>query len=163
MLPISLVPTENCNNYDSSFLVNISIKHSVGITWHFIPPNSPRFDGLWEAEVRSLKHYLHRVAGKSLLTFEEMTTFLTQIEPLTVLSDDPNDPSFLSPGHFLIGSHLCLVVLIKEDDLPPLSWRVAVITEVFPGKDGVVRVANVKTSAGILKRSIHKLVILPIK
>ncbi|KYN21382.1 hypothetical protein ALC57_06308 [Trachymyrmex cornetzi] len=45
----------------------------------------------------------------TLLTTDEMLTLLIQIEsilnsrPITVLSNDPNDLTYLSPGHFLIG------------------------------------------------------------
>ncbi|XP_073944620.1 uncharacterized protein [Choristoneura fumiferana] len=49
-------------------------------TWHFIPPGSPHFGGLWEAGVKSIKTHLKRVIGQTLLTFEEYTTLLTQVE-----------------------------------------------------------------------------------
>lgn len=70
------------------------------------------FDGLWEAAVKVTKHHLRRVMGSATLTFEEMTTLLTQIaclnsRPLQALSDDPNDLMALIPGHFLIGELLC--------------------------------------------------------
>nr|XP_034837462.1 uncharacterized protein LOC117993754 [Maniola hyperantus] len=80
--------------------------------WHFIPPQSPNFGGLWEAGVRSVKTHLKKVIGDSTLTYEELSTALTQIEaclnsrPLSVLSDDPNDPLPLTPGHFLVGEPL---------------------------------------------------------
>lgn len=83
-----------------------------GTEWHFIPPHSPNFGGLWEAGVRSTKFHLKRVIGESTLTFEEMSTLLTQVEaclnsrPMTVDSSDPNDPRPLTPGHFLIGEPL---------------------------------------------------------
>lgn len=83
-----------------------------GIEWKFIPPNSPHFGGLWEAGVKSVKHYLKRVASQALLNFEEMATLICRVEkilnsrPITSLTEDPNDFSFLTPGHFLIGDSL---------------------------------------------------------
>lgn len=82
------------------------------ITWHFIPPKAPHFGGLWEAAVRSTKYHLHRIAANESLTFEEVSTLLTQIEailnsrPITPLSSDPDDYSYITPGHFLIGDAL---------------------------------------------------------
>lgn len=57
------------------------------VTWHFIPPSSPHFGGLWEAGVKSVKFHLRRVIGATILTFEEMYTVLTQIE--AVLNSRP--------------------------------------------------------------------------
>lgn len=82
---------------------------SKGIRWHFIPPRSPHFGGVWEAGVKSMKFHFKRVIGETRLTYEEMTTFLAQTEailnsrPLCPLSDDPNDTTVLTPSHFLIG------------------------------------------------------------
>lgn len=50
------------------------------ITWYFMPPYSPHFGGLWEAGVRSAKHYIKRIASNASFTFEEMNTLLVQIE-----------------------------------------------------------------------------------
>ncbi|XP_014361661.2 uncharacterized protein LOC106713372 [Papilio machaon] len=69
-----------------------------GTAWKYSPPHGPNFGGLWEAGVRSTKMHLKRIIGDSTLTFEELTTVLTQIEaclnsrPLSYLSDNPNDP-----------------------------------------------------------------------
>ncbi|CAK1594516.1 unnamed protein product [Parnassius mnemosyne] len=78
--------------------------------WHFIPPHAPNFGGLWEAGVKSTKFHLKRVIGDSTLTYEEMTTFLNQVEaclnsrPISVINfTDPGEPLPLTPGHFLIG------------------------------------------------------------
>lgn len=82
------------------------------IEWHFIPPYSPNFGGLWEAAVRSAKSRLHKVVKNSTLTYEEMSTVLCKIEaclnsrPLYAVSADPNDLNALTPGHFIIGDAL---------------------------------------------------------
>ena len=83
---------------------------SQGIQWDFIPEHAPHSGGLWESTVRSLKTHLHRIVGNSRLTFEELTTVLSQIEgclnsrPLGVIPHC-NDKGLevLTPGHFLIG------------------------------------------------------------
>jgi hypothetical protein len=80
--------------------------------WHFIPPNSLHFGGLWGAGVKSLKYHCKRTVGKALLTFEEFSTLITQVEeflksrPLIALFNKPINPSYLSSGHFLISAPL---------------------------------------------------------
>ncbi|GFS70012.1 integrase catalytic domain-containing protein [Trichonephila clavipes] len=171
---------------------------SEAIQWKFIPPRSPNFGGLWEAGVKSFKHYLYRTLVNSKITFEEFETIIIQIEgilnsrPLVPLSDNINEYEVLTPGHFIIGrpisaipepaildisdnrlsrwqystkcvlilwkrwkndylNHLqqrnkwqfeknnvavgCLV-LLKENDLPPCKWTMAIILEVIYGIDG---------------------------
>ncbi|XP_063994268.1 uncharacterized protein LOC135171569 [Diachasmimorpha longicaudata] len=82
------------------------------IQWHFIPPQSPHFGGLWEAAVKSFKIHLKRIVTNELLTLEQLNTLVIEIEavlnsrPLTPLSPDPNDLQALTPGHFLIGEAL---------------------------------------------------------
>ena len=74
--------------------------------WHFIPLCSPHF------------------GGNRSLTFEEMSTLLTQIKaclnsrPLSKLSDDPTDSSYPTPGHFPIGEPL---TSLPEADLSDMS------------------------------------------
>ena len=49
------------------------------------------------------------------------------------------------------------MVLLQEDNTPPLQWPTAIITETYPGKDGVVRVVTLKTPKGTSKRPITKI------
>ncbi|XP_077257508.1 uncharacterized protein LOC143894759 [Temnothorax americanus] len=83
--------------------------------WEFNPPGALHMGGKWEAVVKSVKFHLRRTIGETLLTTEELTTLLTQIEailnsrPLEPLSDDPEDVSALTPGHFLIGGPLTTI------------------------------------------------------
>ncbi|KMQ87354.1 hypothetical protein RF55_13373 [Lasius niger] len=85
---------------------------SEEINWHFIPPATPQFGGLWEAGVKSVKHHLRRILGEFTPTFEEFSTLLCNIEcalnsrPIAPLYDDPESFDALTPGHFLVGSHL---------------------------------------------------------
>ncbi|XP_076299886.1 uncharacterized protein LOC143218542 [Lasioglossum baleicum] len=95
-----------------------------GTRWKFNPPSSPHFGGKWEAAVKSVKFHLKRVIGDTDLTYEEFSTLLSQIKailnsrPLCPLSDDPTDPSALTPGHFLIGTALTTTPEPAIIDLP---------------------------------------------
>ncbi|XP_055543811.1 uncharacterized protein LOC129729327 [Wyeomyia smithii] len=95
-----------------------------GISWKFIPPRAPNFGGLWEAAVKSAKTSLIRVLGQRQLSFEDMTTVLTQIEagmnsrPLTPLSEDPGELDVLTPGHFLTGTSLLAIPDPDYTDVP---------------------------------------------
>lgn len=86
-----------------------------GTEWRFNPSSAPHFGGKWEARVKSVKFHLRRVTGDHVLTYEELTTLLVQIEaalssrPLCPLSDDPSDLSALTPGLFLVGAALSTV------------------------------------------------------
>lgn len=208
---------------------NEFIKHNLQndqIEWHFIPPRTPNFGGLWEAGVKSVKSHIKRIVGNRKLTFEGFSTVLSQIEavlnsrPLSPLSSDPTDFNPLTPAHFLIGRSLTsvpegnyinikearlntyqkyqqiyqqfwsqwskayigelqgrtkwvktaheaiqpgLMVLLKEDHMPPLQWSLGRIVDVHPGADGVVRVVTVKLPSGkTLKRPTTKVCVLPI-
>lgn len=202
-----------------------SFASSKGITFHFIPCYSPVFGGLWESSVKSVKYHLKRVVQKALLTYEQLSTVLCQIEavlnsrPLVPLSDDVNDYLYLTPGHFLIGTALnsypepdvsdvnvnrlrfwkiCTnmqqsfwkiwnkyylnslqsrpkwknvrdnlqigqLVILRENNTPPMYWPMARITKVFPGTDNLVRAVEVRTSNGHThKRSVTRMCALPV-
>ncbi|GBP90845.1 hypothetical protein EVAR_37367_1 [Eumeta japonica] len=52
-------------------------------------------------------------------------------------------------------------VIVVDGTLPRNAWMRGRVTATYPGKDGVVRVADITTSTGILRRPTKKLVVLP--
>ena len=55
-----------------------------------------------------------------------------------------------------------MMVLIREDNVPPGKWPLGRITEVHPAEEGVVRVVTFKTAqAERVKRPVAKICILP--
>ncbi|XP_065079562.1 uncharacterized protein LOC135702458 isoform X1 [Ochlerotatus camptorhynchus] len=55
------------------------------------------------------------------------------------------------------------VVLLVEDNQPSQAWKLGRIKAVYTGKDGVVRVADVKTTTGVYRRAVSKLAPLPLQ
>ena len=49
------------------------------------------------------------------------------------------------------------VVLLREDNMPRMNWPLSMITDLFPGRDGIVRCINVKTAKEVLCRPVQKL------
>lgn len=74
------------------------------------------------------------------------------------LSRLQNRPKWLKPFQNLKVNDL---VLLKEDNTPPLKWPRARIIEVIPGLDNKVRVVKLKTNGGTFTRSITKICPLP--
>lgn len=54
------------------------------------------------------------------------------------------------------------LVVIHDDNLPPLQWKMGRVQAVVQGGDGKVRVAEVKTPTGVFKRPVNKLALLPV-
>lgn len=50
------------------------------------------------------------------------------------------------------------VILVSDDSKKRVMWPLARVVEVYPGKDGVVRYAKVKTAKGFLVRPIQRLI-----
>uniref|UniRef100_A0A182PWZ9 DUF5641 domain-containing protein n=1 Tax=Anopheles epiroticus TaxID=199890 RepID=A0A182PWZ9_9DIPT len=54
------------------------------------------------------------------------------------------------------------LAIIKEDNVPPTMWPMGRITRLHPGKDGVVRVVTLRTTAGKeIVRATARVAILP--
>ncbi|GFU46835.1 integrase catalytic domain-containing protein [Trichonephila clavipes] len=140
------------------------------------------FRWIVEANIKSMRRILLRVAKSAIMNFEELTTLMAQIEavlnsrPLWKLIQSLRD-KFWNRWSTEYLTHLQTrakwslqnpnlmenqLVLLKDPNTKPLDWPMGRILEVFPGSDGLVRVVNVKTSTGILKQAITKVVPLPI-
>ena len=79
------------------------------IQWKFIVERAPWWGGFYERLMTTIKQPLKKILGRSSLTIDEMSTVLTEVEamvnsrPLTFISDDPDEASYLTPSSFLIG------------------------------------------------------------
>lgn len=49
------------------------------------------------------------------------------------------------------------LVLIKDNNLPPLKWHMGRILKTIPGKDGISRVAEIQTTSGVVRRAYAKI------
>lgn len=54
------------------------------------------------------------------------------------------------------------LVLLREENIPPLQWRIGRVVAVHPDKDNVTRVVTVKTTSGEYRRSTAKIAVLPL-
>jgi hypothetical protein len=79
------------------------------VTWKFIVERGPWWGGFYERLMTTTKTPLKKVLGRSTLGLDEMQTVLKEVEamvnsrPLTFISDDPDEASYLTPSSFLIG------------------------------------------------------------
>ncbi|XP_039436592.1 uncharacterized protein LOC120418326 [Culex pipiens pallens] len=55
------------------------------------------------------------------------------------------------------------LVIIREDNVPTMQWKLGRIENVIPGPDGLVRVADVRAGKKVIRRAIAKLCLLPIE
>ena len=83
------------------------------ITWNFIVEKAPWWGGYWERLVRSIKSPIKKVIGRSTLSYDEMSTLLTEVEavinarPLTYVYDDQESVSHpLTPSDLIYGRRI---------------------------------------------------------
>lgn len=53
------------------------------------------------------------------------------------------------------------LVLVQEDHQPPMQWALGRITELYPGEDGVARVATIRVANSHIRRAVKRLARLP--
>lgn len=109
--------TECNQKWSDEVQKELSVYHT---NWHFNPPGSPHFSGLWEAGVKSAKYHLKRIIGSSRFTYDELETYVLQVEscmnsrPLCYITGNP-DAQIITPAHFLIHDSLLA--------LPETIWK----------------------------------------
>ncbi|KAJ8968842.1 hypothetical protein NQ317_017895 [Molorchus minor] len=88
---------------------------------------------------------------------------LVDCEHKRLLHAGPQSVLFSLRERFWIisGRKLVRQYLLRTKRMPPLMWTLGRILQLHPGKDGVVRVATVKTASGVYKRPVTKLCVLP--
>ncbi|GFY17191.1 integrase catalytic domain-containing protein [Trichonephila clavipes] len=127
-----------------------------GIEWNFIPPTSPHFGGLSEANIKSMKRILLRVTKSAIMNFNQ-NAISTFSEPYTAsdslsyhsrwkLIQSPSNKSWNRWSTEYL-THLQTrakwsiqnpnlmenqLVLLKDPNTKPLDWPMGRILEVFP-------------------------------
>ncbi|XP_063364977.1 uncharacterized protein LOC134653531 [Cydia amplana] len=52
------------------------------------------------------------------------------------------------------------LVLIKDENQPPLLWRLGRVVKLHTGSDGVPRVADIDTVRGVIRRALNRICLL---
>lgn len=55
------------------------------------------------------------------------------------------------------------MVILRDDNLPPIHWRLGRVIESIPGNDGIVRTVKIKTKNGITERNVKYISPLPVE
>ena len=105
------------------------------VKWNFNPPSAPHFGGAWERLIRPVKVALAAALSGQTLTDDVLHTSIVQIEnlvnsrPLCYVSDDPENPTALTPNLLLTGSIQPTIVpsIDDQDDVTSRRrWKRAV-------------------------------------
>ena len=110
---------------------------------------------------------MYKVIGGGVLTWDELSEVLLDVETqinrrplrlwkreyLTALRERHNLTHKASKFPPKVGD----VVIIKTDNKNRGTWPLAVVTGIYPGKDGIVRAVELKTAHGTLERPTQHL------
>jgi hypothetical protein len=102
--PVKKLYSDNAKTFKGA----IPILKKMNVDSFYIPDRAPNWGGWWERLIKSTKEILRKSLGKSCVSWDEMSTLLTEIEqllnnrPLTVVTDDVQDLTPISPSDFLL-------------------------------------------------------------
>ena len=54
------------------------------------------------------------------------------------------------------------MVLMREDRLPPLQWKLGRIVELCAGKDNIIRTVKIRTTNGLKTTTVKNICMLPV-
>ena len=80
-----------------------------GMSWHFTAADAPWQNGCAESLVKSIKKAIKGVVGEQILTFSELQTVMFEAanlvneRPIGQHPTEPDETSYLSPNHLLLG------------------------------------------------------------
>ena len=96
--------------------LHTTISHQAStIEWKFISCRAPWYGGYWERLVRLTKNALKKTLGRAFVTLSSLQTLIVEIEahlniqPLTYVSSESNEPEPLTPSHLLYGRMINIV------------------------------------------------------
>ena len=100
-----------------------------GIQWKNIAERGAWWGGFWERMIKSVKLCLRKVLGKTSLSIAELETVLIETEavinsrPITFVYNDPQEPSPLTPAHFLVERRLLALPAVRIENENVTSAR----------------------------------------
>ncbi|XP_050556524.1 uncharacterized protein LOC126911755 isoform X1 [Spodoptera frugiperda] len=86
------------------------------------------------------QHFWHRFSHEYILWLQEKTKWRR------------------SSGELKEGT----LVVVKDKGSPPLLWLLGRIVHVLPGRDGITRVADIRTRKGVIRRAFNTICPLPV-
>ena len=79
------------------------------------------------------------------------TEYLSQLQQRNKWA--PSKADHLVPG---------AMVIVRDDKLPPMQWKMGRVTEVHPGRDNITRVATIRLADSMTTQAASKIYVLPI-
>ncbi|XP_074653597.1 uncharacterized protein LOC141907755 [Tubulanus polymorphus] len=113
--------SDNATTFTSAYKILDEIISSVEVTdylsvnrvkWLFIAKRAPWQGGFYERLIGLVKNITKKVLGRALLTYDELNTFLIEVEshlndrPLTYLTSDVSDLEALTPSMLMFGHRI---------------------------------------------------------
>lgn len=137
IIPISDDPSDYEVLTPGHFLVGSSMKAVPDIDHSATPFNRLH---QWQQVQKLFQHLWQRWNREYLFTLQQRTKWV-------------NPPTIIDVGR---------LVILKDENAPPMTWQTARIEELHPGADGIVRVVTLRTSQGKFTRPVSKICLLPV-